>query len=886
MSKAAQENLEIPQNQERQIVNAEDPSTEEAMKEHAVAKKKPSRHVRPEYPKLSLIAGDTDDSRDDEEIKKGKEEWLENGEEQLKERQKNAFGDDAPTFFRDLDSDDKKSTRFLRATDILKNIWPGGEINLDDIDTIIERLQNIPYLGNGSLKNDLDHAQGICNASGDDDNNDGISPKLKKCLASIPDEGARKTAFANVLALAKKEQLGAKKKQLLIIRSNISDVLVEVMRKTMNVHNQLLFLSGLNQAEATKTTCSPSGGANTNESTASKNRKRNEEEAKLEERREVYPLAEAETIFSPILEDPADIADVLQDLTKVSRHDKAENRLVQVMTVLERYLEEATFLKNHDNLYREKVEKGLKALRHKIRQTSMEPEDSYTSDSASSQSEVSSSTATPEEKYAPGAYAHETDGTQPWIRCLLQLIGACWEPDSSERSSPAKNFVLREAGTPSSPYRRKRSVDFLLQKKGRLSAVILDNNMTVPVTAKPGCRGSDQPDTLWNEATNQVLAHLAKHLVVGFNFAGWGVPCHITGIVVSMAAIQILQLGYENVSTPDAKLVLYQSKLMPLMKVEHFQKWTDSAGHTNQESFDTLKTDLYGTDGTGGVDGVGLPLGVRVLFNLMNQPSEKLYGFSVDSQADILGTPIGSGGTAIVFRKKGDAASVIKVSRYGIKRGIKNEREILKKLAAGCTNLPKEIANSFPGDKLQVKLGSVEMSLPAIELSPAGKNASVYLNSTKKTKVPGLRLIFEGINSALKYLHEKKICHCDVTPQNIIIVGEESNARAVLIDFSVARDLGESVTGFGGTPDYTHREIFLKKTWTSGEEKDKAGLGFTMAFFANDSILPWESLASSWELESALENRLERALEVTQEADCEQHIKTEIEKLLEYDKNW
>ena len=339
----------------------------------------------------------------------------------------------------------------------------------------------------------------------------------------------------------------------------------------MNVHNQLLFLSGLNQAEATKTTCSPSGGANTNESTASKKRKRNEEEAKLEERREVYALAEAETIFSPILEGPADIEDVLQDLTKVSPHDKAEKRLRKVMTVLERYLEEATFLKNHDNLYREKVEKGLKALRHKIRQTSMEPEDSYTSDSASSQSEVSSSTATPEEKYAPGAYAHETDGTQPWIRCLLQLIGACWEPDSSERSSPAKNFVLREVMIPSTRYRRKRSMDFLLQKKGRLEAVIFDDNLTVPVEAKPGCRSSEKHDKLWNEATNKVLSHLAKHLFVGFNFACWGVPCHITGIVVSMAAIQILQLRYKNVGSPDAKLVLYRSQLMPLMKVGHLK---------------------------------------------------------------------------------------------------------------------------------------------------------------------------------------------------------------------------------------------------------------------------------------------------------------------------
>ena len=65
----------------------------------------------------------------------------------------------------------------------------------------------------------------------------------------------------------------------------------------------------------------------------------------------------------------------------------------------------------------------------------------------------------------------------------------------------------------------------------------------------------------------------------------------------------------------------------------------------------------------------------------------------------------------------------------------------MKKLAAGCTNLAQEIANAFRGDKLKVKLGSVEISLPAIQLTPLGKNASAYLNSLEKTKASGLRLI-------------------------------------------------------------------------------------------------------------------------------------------------
>ena len=100
--------------------------------------------------------------------------------------------------------------------------------------------------------------------------------------------------------------------------------------------------------------------------------------------------------FRPIMENTSDIDDVLPGLTEIDADGneverKAEKHLKKVMFVLERYLEEATFLTSKDNQDGEKVEKGIKALRHKIRRASREPEDSSTSDSTSSQSEVSSS---------------------------------------------------------------------------------------------------------------------------------------------------------------------------------------------------------------------------------------------------------------------------------------------------------------------------------------------------------------------------------------------------------------------------------------------------------------------------------------------------------------
>lgn len=49
------------------------------------------------------------------------------------------------------------------------------------------------------------------------------------------------------------------------------------------------------------------------------------------------------------------------------------------------------------------------------------------------------------------------------------------------------------------------------------------------------------------EGRDQVLGHLAKYLYVGFKFAGFGVPCHATGVVANMAAVQFLCLQYKNV---------------------------------------------------------------------------------------------------------------------------------------------------------------------------------------------------------------------------------------------------------------------------------------------------------------------------------------------------
>ena len=267
---------------------------------------------------------------------------------------------------------------------------------------------------------------------------------------------------------------------------------------------------------------------------------------------------------------------------------------------------------------------------------------------------------------------------------------------------------------------------------------------------------------------------------------------------------------------------------------------------------DKLEKNLFGPDMPCGLDNE-IPQGIQILFKLMKQPSKKLHGISVDTiSGGLLGNQLGTGATAVVFQRVG-TNSVIKLSRFGIKTYIDNELDILKKLANGsekCTNehIPSIIDNPAIRDSLlSITLGSVSTTIRAIETSPVGKNVASVVLSTDTDATPdrGLLLVLEGIKSALDYMHAKRICHCDVTPKNIVIADKTNGVdkRAVLIDYSISSSSETTLRAFHGTPNYVHRQIFLSalygKKWNPRAEHDKAGLGFTLAFFANGCKRTW-----------------------------------------------
>lgn len=69
--------------------------------------------------------------------------------------------------------------------------------------------------------------------------------------------------------------------------------------------------------------------------------------------------------------------------------------------------------------------------------------------------------------------------------------------------------------------------------------------------------------------------------------------------------------------------------------------------------------------------------------------------------------------------------------------------------------------------------------------------------------------VTQAIADALGYIHGQGYVHCDIKPQNMMLVGQPGAERVVLLDFGIARVEGTATTTLIATPHYLAPELAL-----------------------------------------------------------------------------
>ncbi len=85
-----------------------------------------------------------------------------------------------------------------------------------------------------------------------------------------------------------------------------------------------------------------------------------------------------------------------------------------------------------------------------------------------------------------------------------------------------------------------------------------------------------------------------------------------------------------------------------------------------------------------------------------------------------------------------------------------------------------------------------------------GKDLQSLIKKRKSLGVGEVTHIFEGIQKALYYAHERKVCHCDLKPGNILI--RDADNQVILSDFGLAHAAHDQ--GGGGTLPFMAPELF------------------------------------------------------------------------------
>ena len=151
-----------------------------------------------------------------------------------------------------------------------------------------------------------------------------------------------------------------------------------------------------------------------------------------------------------------------------------------------------------------------------------------------------------------------------------------------------------------------------------------------------------------------------------------------------------------------------------------------------------------------------------------------------------------------------------------------------------------------------VALGDDPVEVPWMAMSLGGDNLRLHLDRTKQPLGPEIAVgICQQICSALVHVHSKEIIHRDLKLSNIVWETEDNREDIFLIDFGIAKFIGEDVSGrkmdtftelteFVGPANFSSPELLAyarDKSTLVDHRSDLFQLGLILWFLSTNNLL-------------------------------------------------
>lgn len=448
--------------------------------------------------------------------------------------------------------------------------------------------------------------------------------------------------------------------------------------------------------------------------------------------------------------------------------------------------------------------------------------------------------------YIPIPPGQEVGAVQPILSALVRVMANLVEESriAKQNPFPAKDVQKERYIEPPDRRSKWRKVDLVFSKDGKSFPFELRSLLSLTEEIK-----LLRLFEFLSEGMDQQLGHQAKRLLYAFDFGGVGVDAYCTGIVMTMASIEVVQVCFERDSFEIKLRSTGKLPLLPNDCVKKLLQWDCS--ENEKEEIKLFLDELFPSDKSSN-DASDIPKGLVTLWKLLNTPSRELFkdywddgkytASGDDSSRYEVDDRLGSGTFGEVYSVKNEKQYVIKVVKSGQSPAIEVEIDVLKRLSENG-NGSEHIPTFKSEGTLCVSIRNQLVQLPAMMTSPKGGLNTRDLCMGVNFAWSEICTVAENVLSALLYAHSKGLCHLDVRPSNIVQVPGDPT-RYLLVDWGCSRKMGKKVEGFIGSENYAHDHIHAMdaemRSWIPRAEFDKASLLYTLVALFKNGRVPWK----------------------------------------------